>query len=185
LFHLLIEKGADLKKCAADNSLVYIAAGSGDTAILGFLLRSGFRANDTVSYGDYPIDFALNYRCFATLKMLVDNGADVNVHPVIVFALPATLGFTPLMYAALSNDKPSFLYLLAHGADPNLKNKHGYTALMLLEESELDDPEMTLALLQHGADPAVRAPDGSNAYYFAAKKGNTKSVEILKKYEPK
>jgi uncharacterized protein len=184
-FHLLIEKGADLKKCAADNSLVYIAAGSGDTAILGFLLRSGFRANDTVSYGDYPINFALNYRSSATLKMLVDSGADVNVHPVIVFALPATIGFTPLMNAAVSNDKPSFLYLLAHGADPNLKNKQGYTALMLLEASEIDDPEMTLALLQHGADPAAKAPDGSNAFYFAAKKGNTQSVEILKKYEPK
>jgi ankyrin repeat protein len=184
-FHLLIEKGADLKKCAADNSLVYIAAGSGDTAILGFLLRSGFHANDTVSYGDYPINFALNFRCFATLKMLVDSGADVNVHPIIAFALPATMGFSPLMNAAVSNDKPSFLYLLAHGADPNLKNKIGFTALMLLEAAETDDPEMTLALLQHGADPAARAPDGSNAYYFAAKKGNTKSVEILKKYEPK
>src|SRR5580658_10238534 len=185
LFHLLIEKGADLKKCAADNSLVYIAAGSGDTAILGFLLRSGFRANDTVSYGDYPINFALNFRCFATLKVLVDSGADVNVHPVIAFALPATMGFSPLMNAAVSNDMPSFLYLLAHGADPNLKNKNGFTALMLLEAAETDDPEMTLALLQHGADPAAKAPDGSNAFYFAAKKGNTQSVEILKKYEPK
>ena len=185
LFHLLIEKGAELKKCAVDNSLVYIAAGSGDTAILGFLLRSGFRPNDTVSYGDYPINFALNFRSFATLKMLVDSGADVNVHPVIVFALPATMGFSPLMNAAVNNDKPSFLYLLAHCADPNLKNKHGFTALMLLEAAEIDDPEMTLALLQHGADPAAKAPDGSNAFYFAAKKGNTQSVEILKKYESK
>ncbi len=185
MFHLLIDKGADLKKCAADNSLVYIAAGSGDTAILGFLLRSGFRANDTVSYGDYPIDFALNFRSFATLKMLVDSGADVNVHPIIAFALPATVGFTPLMTAAVSNDKPSFLYLLAHGANPNLKNKSGFTALMLLEAAEIDDPDMTLALLQHGADPAAKAPDGTTAFYLAARKGNTESVKILKKYEPK
>lgn len=185
MFHLLIDKGADLKKCATDNSLVYIAAGSGDTAILGFLLRSGFRANDTVSYGDYPIDFALNYRSFATLKMLVDSGADVNVQPMSVPTLPALVGFTPLMSAALSNDKASFLYLLANGANPNLKNKSGFTALMLLEAAEIDDPEMTLALLQHGADPAAKAPDGTTAFYLAAKKGNTESVKILKKYEPK
>jgi ankyrin repeat protein len=185
MFHLLIDKGADLKKCVADNSLVYIAAGSGDTAILGFLLRSGFRPNDSVSFGDYPINSALNYRCFATLKMLVDSGADVNTHPMNVISLPSTIGFTPLMTAALENDKPSFFYLLTHGANPNLKNKSGFTALMLLEASETDDPEMTLALLHHGADPAAKAPDGTTAYDFAAKKGNTQSVEILKKYATK
>ncbi|HLX67082.1 MAG TPA: ankyrin repeat domain-containing protein, partial [Puia sp.] len=184
-FHLLIDRGADLKKCAADNSLVYIAAGSGDTAILGFLLRSGFRANDTVSYGDYPINSALNYRSFATVKMLVDSGADVNAHPMNIVTLPAMIGFTPLMTAAWENDKPSFFYLLAHGADPNLRNKKGFTALMLLEASESEDPEMTLALLQHGADPSAKTPDGTNAYNYAAKKGNTQSAEILKKYEPK
>jgi hypothetical protein len=184
-FHWLIDKGADLKKCTADNSLVYIAAASGDTAILGFLLRSGFRANDTVAFGDYPINSALNFRSFATLKMLVDSGADVNVQPMTVPTLPALVGFTPLMSAALSNDKPSFLYLLGHGANPNLKNKKGFTALMLLEASEIDDPDMTLALLQHGAVPAEKAPDGSTALYYAEKKGNTPSVAILKKYENK
>ena len=56
---------------------------------------------------------------------------------------------------------------------------------MLLEAAEIDDPEMTLALLQHGADPAAKAPDGTTAFYLAAKKGNTESVKILKKYEPK
>ena len=96
-FRLLIEKGADLKKCAADNSLVYIAAGSGDTAILGLLLRNGLRANDTVAFGDYPINSALNYRSFATLKMLVDSGADVNVQSMTVPNLPALVGCTPLM----------------------------------------------------------------------------------------
>jgi len=185
LFRLLIGKGAGLKKSATDNYLVFNAASSGDTAILGFLLRSGLSPNDTVSFGDCPIDAALNYRSFATLKMLVDSGADVNFHSMTITTLPALIGFTPLMTSALYNDKPSFLYLLQHGANPNLKNKSGLTALMLLEQSEVDDPEMTLALLKAGAAPSDKTPDGSDALSFALKKGNTESVAILKNYAAK
>ncbi len=60
IFHLLIDKGADLKGSAPDNYLLYNAASSGDTALVGFLLRSGFNVNDSVAFGDYPINSALN-----------------------------------------------------------------------------------------------------------------------------
>ncbi len=185
IFRLLIDKGADLKHSAADNYLVYNAAASGDTALLGFLLRSGFKANDTISFGDRPINSALNYRNFSTLKMLVDSGADVNVRPMTIITLDPLIGFTPLMSAALSNDKSSFFYLLEHGANPNLKNKKGFTALMLLEQSEIDDPEMTLALIKHGAMVSEKAPDGTDALYYALRKGNTASAALLKKYSTK
>ena len=185
VFHLLIDKGADLKKSASDNYLMYNAAASGDTALLGFLIRSGFNVNDSVSFGDYPINNAESFRTFATLKMLVDNGANVNVRQWVVFGLDAFKGFTPLMFAAVGHDRPSFLYLLEHGADPNAKNKHGYTPLMLLEQSETDDPEMTLALIKHGAIVSEKDQDGNDALYYAKEKGNTPSVAILEKYSNK
>jgi uncharacterized protein len=186
IFHFLIDKGADLKKSAADNFLLYNAAAAGDTSILGFLIRSGFKVNDTVAFGDYPINNALTFRSFATLKMLVDNGADVNVRPMSLPNFDALIGFTPLMNAALNYDKQSFFYLLEHGANPNLKNKKGFTALMLLQQSEAtDDPEMTLALIDHGAVVTEKAPDGTDALYYAQRKGNTKTVEVLKKYSAK
>ena len=163
---LLIEKGADPKQSAPDNYLVYNAAASGDTAILGFYLRYGFNPNDTIAFGDYPINGALFYRCSATVKLLVDKGADVNVHTKS-FQLAAFNGFTPLMFAALANDKPSFYYLLDHGADPNRKNDNGYTALILLQHAEEDDPAMTKALLDHGAEPSIKTRDGNDALYFA------------------
>lgn len=185
LFHLLIDKGADLKKSAPDNYLMYNAASSGDTALLGFLIRSGFNVNDSVSFGDYPINNAEAFRTFATLKMLVDNGANVNVRQWVAFGLDAFKGFTPLMFAAVGHDKPSFLYLLEHGADPNAKNKQGNTPLMLLEQSETDDPEMTLALIKHGAIVSEKNEDGTDALYYAKEKGNTPSVAILEKYANK
>ena len=185
VFQLLIDKGADLKRSAPDNYVLYNAASSGDTALVGFLIRSGFNVNDSVAIGDYPINNAETFRSFATLKMLVDNGANVNVRQWISPGLDAFKGFTPLLFAALSNDKPSFYYLLDHGADPNAKTYQGYTPLMLLEESENDDAEMALALIKHGARASEVAPDGTDALYYAKRKGETPSVKLLKKYEHK
>jgi ankyrin repeat protein len=181
LLQLLIDHGADPKKSGPDNMLLYIAASSCDTAVLGLLLRYGLNANDTVSAGDYPINYALNFRCFASVKMLVEHGADVNVRPMS-FQLDPLNGMTPLMFAAGDGDGPCLYYLLDHGADPNKKSKNGYTALMYLQQSERDEPEMTLALIRHGASVTVKRPDGDDALVLAQKKGNTKSTEIIKKY---
>jgi serine/threonine-protein phosphatase 6 regulatory ankyrin repeat subunit A len=163
---------------------LYNAAFGGDTSIIRFLLNSGLNPNDTVSYGDYPINAALNYRNADAVKMLVENGANVNVQPKSFF-LESFVGFSPLMFAAVSNDKRSFYYLLDHGANTNLKTKKGFTALMLLQQSENDDPEMTLALIKHGAITSEKAIDGTDALYYAKRKGNTQSVELLKKYATK
>ena len=184
VFQKLIEKGADPKKTCDDNYLLYGAALGGDTAIIRSLLRYGLNPNDTVSYGDYPLNAATNYKNFEALKMLVDNGANVNVQPKS-YALQSFIGVSPLMFAAASNDKRSFYYLLDHGANPNLKTKFGYTALMMLQESENDDPDMTLALIKHGAVVSEKANDQTDALYYAQRKGNTKSVGILKQYAGK
>ncbi len=181
LFKMLVDKGADPKKSSHDNLLMYNAAGSGDTAILGYLIRLGIRVNDSVVFGDYPINAAMAYRNFGTLKMLVDNGANVNVAPKTLGSLIPLGGSTPLMFAGLYNASQSFFYLLEHGADPNIKNNRGYTALMMLQQAEKDDPAMTAALIKHGADAGFTATDGTNALYYALQKGNTKSVELLKK----
>jgi len=182
LFHLLIDHGANLRKMAPDNYLLYNAASSGDTAMIGFLIRSGFNVNDSVSFGDYPINNAEAFRSFAALKMLIDNGANVNVKQWIGPGLDAFKGFTPLMFAAVCNDKPSILYLLDHGADPNARNKSGYTPLMLLEQSDSDDPDLIVAFIKHGAHVDEEAPDGTDAMYYAKQKGNTASVAMLEKY---
>jgi ankyrin repeat protein len=181
LFHLLIDKGADPKKSGPDNMLLYTAASSCDTSVLGLLIRSGLNANDTIIGGDYPINAALNYRCAASLQMLVEHGADVNVRPMN-FPLDPVNGITPLMGAAGSGDSASFFYLLDHGADPKVKSKNGFTSLMYLQQAEKDEPEMTLALIRHGAQVSAKLPGGEDALYFALKKGNTQSAQILKKY---
>lgn len=184
MFQLMVQKGVDPRKSAPDNSLLYEAASAGDTAVLGWLIRNGLDVNDSVSFGDYPLDAGLLFRTFPTVKMLLDHNAKVNIQPMTAFLDPLR-GFTPLMFAAWGNDKPSLLYLLDHGADPNVKNKDGYTALMMLAQSETDDPEMTLALITHGAHVSDKTPEGSDALYYAQRRGNTPSVDLLKQYANK
>ncbi|MEO5685048.1 MAG: ankyrin repeat domain-containing protein [Chitinophagaceae bacterium] len=181
LMQLLIDKGCDPLHSGPANDLMYNAALSGDTAIVGLLLRKGVSAKDSSSLGDYPVNAATNYRCFNTLQLLVENGADVNASPKHGI-LPLFAGVTPLMWAAVSNDKSSFYYLLKHGADAKAKSPRGYTTLMFLAMSEEDDPEMTMALIERGASPAAKAFDETDALHHAQLKGNTKSVAILKKY---
>ncbi len=178
LMQLLISKGCDPRKGNRANDILYNAAGTDDTAMVGLLLRNGLHVNDTSSLGDYAINSSTNYRCFNTLKMLVENGANVNVSPKQGI-LPLFAGVTPLMWAAVSNDKPSFYYLLAHGADAKAVTPRGYTTLMFLAMGEDDDPDMTAALIAHGASPSYKAPDETDAVYYAKLKGTTKSVELL------
>ena len=182
VFQFMISKGADPLHSSPDNLLLYNAAQTGDTILLGFLLRLGLSVNDTTSFGEPPITGALQFRSPATVKMLVDHGANVNFQNLHESNFPAVIGMTPLMGAALANDKESFYYLLDHGADPNIKSKSGVTALILLEQSESEDPEMTLALITHGAKVGYKEPDGSDALYFAKQKGNTPTVVLLQKY---
>jgi uncharacterized protein len=182
IFQFLVKRGADPLHSSPDNLLLYNAAATGDTVLLGFLLRLGFEVNDTTSFGEVPLNAALAFRTPATLKMLVEHGANVNYQNLHEPNLPALIGFTPLMNAAIANDRESFLFLLDHGADPNMRSKNGSTALMLLQQSDSDDPEMTEALIKHGARVGDKQPDGSDALYFAKQKGNTPTVALLQKY---
>ncbi len=59
IFQFLMERGADPLHSSPDNLLLYNAAATGDTTLLGFLLRLGLKVNDTTSFGEVPINGAL------------------------------------------------------------------------------------------------------------------------------
>src|SRR5215472_6944012 len=85
-------------------------------------------------------------------------------------------GSTPLMYAALYGDADSVRLLLNHGADPNIRNDAGATALMWAVE----DPEKIRLLLQHGANVDARSADGQTPLIIAAGRyGSAVVVKLL------
>ena len=63
-------------------------------------------------------------------------------------------GSTPLMYAVLYGDADAVRLPLDNGADPNLRNEAGASALMWA----VDNLEKTRVLLQRGADVNARSP---------------------------
>ncbi len=73
-------------------------------------------------------------------------------------------GTTPLMQAALYGDAESLRLLLDNGADPNLGNEAGATALMWAA----NDLEKTRLLLDRGADVNARSEDSRTALLIAA-----------------
>jgi ankyrin repeat protein len=85
-------------------------------------------------------------------------------------------GNTPLMYAALYGNEESVRMLLEHGANPNVSNNEGTTALMWA----VDSVEKTRLLLDAGAAVDTRAESGRTALLIAAgRHGSTNVVKLL------
>ena len=95
-------------------------------------------------------------------------------HPVINLKGPD--GSTPLMYAVLYGDAAMVGLLLDKGANPNVSNEAGATALMWA----LDDLEKTRLLLARGADAnAVSANSRTPLLIATGTFGSTAVVKLL------
>ncbi|HVA48653.1 MAG TPA: ankyrin repeat domain-containing protein [Pirellulales bacterium] len=85
-------------------------------------------------------------------------------------------GSTPLMYAVLYGDADAVRLLLDNGADPNVRNEVGASALMWAA----DDLEKTRWLLERGAEVNARSDDGRTALAIAASRfGSLAVVRLL------
>jgi ankyrin repeat protein len=85
-------------------------------------------------------------------------------------------GITPLMQAVLYGDAESVRFLLDNGADPNIRNNVGATALMWA----VGDHEKTRLLIDHGADVNARSDEGRTPLLIAAGRlGSSATVKLL------
>jgi ankyrin repeat protein len=99
----------------------------------------------------------------------------VNGDPKLVNA-QGPEGSTPFMYAALYGDAAMLEQLIKKGADPNVKNFAGATALMWAAT----DLSKTRVLLDHGADVNAISEDNRTALMIAASLPNGRSsVKLL------
>ncbi len=215
----LIEHGAetDVGKQRGDRTPLLEAAARGHADIAGYLIAKGADVNAkgkgltpllAASAGGVihlgpPGDKA------KTIRILLENGADVNVQDESWLKS----GRTPLMYAVMRGDSELVQALMDKGARLDLKNRDGETALSLARKEGLEyitqllerpagsnapaqsDPARTpllkavkegrlnqvRALVDKGADVNLRTPSGSTPLMFAADGNRLDIVRFLLK----
>lgn len=109
-------------------------------------------------------------------RLLLEGGAYINEGN--------ERGETPISAACLASyDDPQtrkkiVRYLLEKGADPNIPDKCGRTALMHAC-AERAGREVVSLLLENGADPSLKDYSGSSALMHAIDKGDHETLQVL------
>lgn len=119
-----------------------------------------------------PLIGALLHHDGAEARRLVDHGADPNDGRLI--------GFPPLFLAIQHQDAELVALMLARGADLNVRDRSGSTALMWAASGEAGDAAIVDMLLAHGADPLATNNVGESALDWALRRGDTPIVAALR-----
>jgi ankyrin repeat protein len=110
-----------------------VAASGGDLDVIQLLLEHGAKADLMQADLQTPVSALAGARgaperMAAALEMLISAGADPNV-VAVHHHLQRTRGGSPLHYAVRANNEKMVEALVAHGADINIVDKDGLTAL--------------------------------------------------------
>lgn len=166
---LLLNSGLDLN--------IWEATAVGDTNKVQKLIREHpDQVNQFSPDGYTPLGLASFFGKVEILKLLLTNGADVNVpaqNEMRVFPIhSATAHRDPDVSLSMVN------LLLSHGAEVNVSQQGGWTPLH--QAAAHNHLAMVHALLARGADPTLKSEDGRTAGEMADEKGYTVVVQVLR-----
>jgi ankyrin repeat protein len=211
---VLLDAGADVNQTSRYGWSPLLAATQNQNyAIAQFLIERGadvnlankggwaplYLATDNrnIEGGDYPTRVA-DMDSLAFIKLLLDNGADVN-HRIVESSETRTVftnqwldedGATAFLRASQSGDIDLMRLLIERGADPHINTRLGVTPLAVAagigwvegvtqEWSTEKTVEAVKFLLELGIDPNYQADTGRVALHGAAHKGATEVVKLL------
>ncbi|MDH4054045.1 MAG: ankyrin repeat domain-containing protein [Gammaproteobacteria bacterium] len=131
---LLVKKGANANAAEPKKArtVLMVAAAKGQLDIVKFLYGKGADINARDSDSQTALMYASRHRLNVTpdnaiAKFLIDNGAEVNVRS-------KKRGFTVLMLAASAGNVELVQQLLEKGADPEIADNFGVSALAMAQE---------------------------------------------------
>lgn len=107
----------------------------------------------------------------ATAAMLLERGSDPDV------VADNEMKVRPLHSAAAGGHHGTVVLLLEHGADPNARQRHGWTPIHAAAQH--GRPAMVDALLAARADATVTSNDGADAAQVAREAGHLALAERL------
>lgn len=134
MIRLLLELGADPRVFNFSNaSPVHIAAGAGQTDLVGIFLEQPdiYELRDEADRT--PLDLALQARKYETATLLVESGANID--------RPLSDGSTWLQNMILDKDYGAARFLIRAGAAADIPDKSGRTALSIIQEKQLSGLE--------------------------------------------
>jgi uncharacterized protein len=180
LAQALLDAGADPNVTSGEGETILMAAArAGSVATLKALVARGARVDAAEQWqGQTALVYAAIENHADAVKLLVELGADVNVRSKrlsfpdfvfktagMIYAVQPVGSWTPLMYAARDGALDAVRALADSGADLNLVDPDGSTALTLAIINGHFDT--AVALLQKGADPNVADRNGMTPLYAA------------------
>jgi ankyrin repeat protein len=185
---MLLRQGADVngKEPSQNQTALMWAAAEGHQKVLQTLIKANADLGAHTKQGFTALHFAARVGDLESTRILLDAGVDVNVRAQPdagsrqesrgVRADLTFPGSTPLFVATVRGHVPLALFLLDHGADPNVMDA-GFTPLFWASgtwENGLANPvygfidpiggipdreaklQLVRALLAHGADPNLQ-----------------------------
>ncbi|KAG6355221.1 hypothetical protein INS49_004302 [Diaporthe citri] len=175
----LLDGGADME--AADfcgftpRDLAFQRVNTACPPELAAQLRTLFKLDDV------PDDLELTTAHRIVLRMSkLDLGEFLSEHPQDVNK-PDLLGRTPLWWAVRRDDVPGSQAFLSHGADPNIANAAGRSALH--NAAAQGSPELVWPLLEHGADVHQRSSEGKTPLQVVGVYGVRKEDVLMVMHE--
>ena len=177
---LLLAWGADVNACRKDvGTPLHRAAFSRDLVALRTLLSKGANINVQTNDGETPLTLAVESPSEEGVKQLLDAGANPNLRRDD----SSNYGrVTALMGAIFLTNIKMTEMLLTHGADPNIANEKGGTALIQLAQAPYFTPDtlgVARTLIAHGANVNARTKNGNTALKWAKARGNPAFIHLL------
>lgn len=152
-------------------SVIVLAVSNGNKEIVRMLSEAGVPV-DRAAYGHDPFTLATLGKDTEMMALMLELGADVNCRNQHTQR-------TPLHMATDYEVLPSVKFLLEHGANPNLQDNRGRTALIFLAENDSGNTRILQLLVDADADMDVKNNKGWTALMLAAEKNNTTLVQQL------
>lgn len=163
----LLQRGLDPDSTdRAGNTLLTIAAGEGNEALVKVLIEHKARLNLRNVNGETALQIAALKGFDGIVEALLKAGARTE-----------SIGWPALIYATYANHEGIVAQLLASGADKDATASNGMTALMFA--IQMDRPGIVRQLLDVEANPDIATGSGETAYSLSLKSKNTEYIKLV------
>ena len=165
----IINPNTIIAKDGLGNNMLHYAAGWKLDNIIPLIIRNGISVEDANATGQTPIFLAVRNDSSSTVKVLLDNNANLNVRD--------TQGNSLLHCAVRWNAIGCTSYLIAAGIDVNVFSLNGNTPLH--DAVALGMSDIETMLIRNKANLEVRNIDGNTPFMEAVRAGLIPSIEKL------